>query len=125
LASANIAVSDLAKIVAGEKGAQQLTQKTTDCRSCGACCSFSRDWPRFTLETDADIALIPEEFVDATSSGMRCDGNRCSALLGEVGVSTACSVYSRRPDVCRACEPGDDACQIARLHFHMDATPVC
>jgi Fe-S-cluster containining protein len=48
---------------------------------------------------------------------MRCDGDRCSALLGEVGVATSCRIYSVRPDVCRACEPGDDACRIARNSF--------
>jgi uncharacterized protein len=91
-----------------------------DCRTCGACCAFSRDWPRFTLETDADIARIPEALVCETASGMRCIGDRCSALIGEVGVATACSIYSVRPDVCRACEPGDDACRIARRHFFLD-----
>jgi Fe-S-cluster containining protein len=91
-----------------------------DCRTCGACCAFSRDWPRFTLETDADIERIPAAFVDATSSGMRCNGDRCSALIGDVGISTTCAVYGQRPEVCRACEPGDDACRIARRHFGID-----
>jgi Fe-S-cluster containining protein len=84
------------------------------CRTCGACCSFAPDWPRFTLEDDADLQRIPRRFVAADLSGMRCDGNRCSALRGEVGVATACSVYEVRPDVCRACEPGDEACTMAR-----------
>ena len=34
------------------------------CRSCGACCAFSREWPRFTLEDDAELARIPSRFVD-------------------------------------------------------------
>jgi uncharacterized protein len=50
---------------------------------------------------------------------MRCVADRCSALIGEVGQSTSCGVYDHRPDVCRACEPGDDACSIAREHFEM------
>ena len=45
---------------------------------------------------------------------MRCAGDRCAALMGRVGIATSCAVYDVRPDVCRACEPGDDACQIAR-----------
>lgn len=92
-----------------------------DCRTCGACCAFSRDWPRFTLETDADIERIPAAFVNEASSGMRCNGDRCSALIGDVGISTTCAVYGQRPEVCRACEPGDDACRIARRHFGIDA----
>jgi Fe-S-cluster containining protein len=87
-----------------------------DCLSCGACCSYSRSWPRFTLEDDADLALIPPFYVDESGGGMRCIGDRCSALVGEVGVETSCEIYALRPDVCRACQPGDDACLMARKH---------
>ena len=87
------------------------------CRSCGACCAFSRSWPRFTLESDTDLVRIPSQYVDRQFAGMRCEGDRCSALAGEVGVSTECRVYALRPDVCRACEPGDDACRLARDRF--------
>jgi len=87
------------------------------CRTCGACCSFSREWPRFTLEDDADLDRIPRELVDQHLGRMKCDGDRCAALVGQVGVSTACAIYSIRPDVCRACEPGDDACLMARQRF--------
>jgi len=50
---------------------------------------------------------------------MRCDGDRCTALVGEVGVSTSCAVYAVRPDVCRACLPGDDDCETARCSFNL------
>jgi Fe-S-cluster containining protein len=93
----------------------------SDCQACGACCSFSAHWPRFSLETDAEIDAIPERFVADDESGMRCDGSRCSALLGEVGKATACSVYQIRPQVCRACIPGGDDCRIARQRFGMSA----
>jgi uncharacterized protein len=94
------------------------------CRSCGACCSFSKDWPRFSTEDDADLDLIPAEFVDRRLGGLNCDGDRCSALAGEVGVSTSCLIYGVRPDVCRACAPGDDACRLARRHFGLALAPV-
>ena len=87
------------------------------CTSCGACCAYSAEWPRFSLEDDAAIALIPAEFVDDDNGRMRCDGNRCSALVGVVGTGTRCGVYAVRPDVCRDCMPGDEACRIAREHF--------
>lgn len=90
-----------------------------DCRACGACCAYSHEWPRFSLEEEEALALIPEEFVSITGSGMRCIGERCTALLGEVGRSTSCGIYAVRPDVCRACQPGDDACLIAREHFQL------
>jgi uncharacterized protein len=87
------------------------------CRSCGACCAFSKEWPRFSTEDDADLDRIPAEFIDPQLGGIRCDGNRCSALVGKVGVATTCRIYRIRPDVCRACEPGDDACRLARDRF--------
>ena len=85
-----------------------------DCQSCGACCSYSCDWPRFSTEDDAQLDLIPEQFVSADLSGMRCDGVRCSALTGEIGKFTACGIYAVRPEVCRTCLPGDPECLMAR-----------
>jgi Fe-S-cluster containining protein len=84
------------------------------CQECGACCAYSAEWPRFSTEDDAELALIPEAHVAANQSGMRCDGNRCSALAGEIGKHTACTIYAVRPEVCRVCLPGDPECLIAR-----------
>jgi Fe-S-cluster containining protein len=89
------------------------------CRSCGACCAFSAEWPRFSLESEADLARIPPVFVDDARGRMRCRGDRCTALVGVVGVATACAVYAARPDVCRACLPGDEACRQARRRFNL------
>jgi Fe-S-cluster containining protein len=89
------------------------------CRACGACCAYSAQWPRFSLESDAVLARIPREYVDADDARMRCDGNRCAALVGEVGVMTACAVYDVRPEVCRACVPHDAACLTARRSFDL------
>ena len=97
--------------------AMSANSESQTCQACGACCSYSRDWPRFTTEDDADLDLIPPSLVDAGLAGMRCNGDRCAALVGDVGLATSCSIYNVRPDVCRACEPGDDACQIARKRF--------
>ena len=87
------------------------------CRTCGACCAYSADWPRFSLESDDALARIPDALVSPSRGGMRCDGDRCAALDGVVGVATRCTIYEDRPDVCRACEPGDDACTIARSRY--------
>src|SRR5262245_27188182 len=74
----------------------------SECRACGACCSFSPEWPRFSLESDADLDRIPRVYVDREHGRMRCSGNRCAALVGQVGIATACAIYAVRPDVCRA-----------------------
>ena len=84
------------------------------CLACGACCAYSAEWPRFTLESDEAIARIPPALVNEAQSGMRCEGDRCAALDGQIGLATRCTIYALRPDVCRACEPGDDACSMAR-----------
>jgi Fe-S-cluster containining protein len=89
------------------------------CQACGACCSFSADWPRFSLEDDAALDRIPREFVDDSLGRMRCEGDRCAALVGEVGIATSCAIYAMRPDVCKACVPGDDACEMARRRFKL------
>lgn len=102
---------------AGPTAAAKEADRLALCRSCGACCAYSRDWPRFTLETEDEIGRIPAHYMDERQAGMRCIGNRCAALGGEVGVSTACAIYEQRPHVCRACEPEDEACSMARAHF--------
>lgn len=92
-----------------------------DCQTCGACCSYSSEWPRFTVETDQALELIPTELTSANGAGMRCEGSRCSALSGCVGVSASCMIYEVRPDVCRACNPGDDECKTARAAFGLNS----
>jgi uncharacterized protein len=84
------------------------------CQACGACCSYSQNWPRFTTEDDAALDLIPENLVNERQSGMRCDGDRCSALSGRIGIATSCTIYAVRPEVCRTCIPGDVECGMAR-----------
>ncbi len=94
------------------------------CLTCGACCDYSDLWPRFSLETDAELAKIPEQFIDVRGSGMRCTGHRCMALTGKIGEAVACSIYAVRPLVCRACEVGDDACTMARIRHGLEPFAV-
>jgi hypothetical protein len=91
--------------------------EVSPCQSCGACCAYSREWPRFTTEDDAALDRIPIAFVDDSLGRMRCVGDRCAALAGEVGVATACTIYAVRPEVCRTCQPGDEECLMARARF--------
>ena len=93
----------------------ELSADGGPCQGCGACCAHNHEWPRFSLESDAEIALIPEALVSADGSGMRCEGERCAALAGTIGIATACTIYAVRPIVCRDCVPGDEACTMARV----------
>jgi Fe-S-cluster containining protein len=91
------------------------------CQACGACCAYSRNWPRFSTEDDAALDRIPRQFVNETQSGMRCDGERCSALTGQIGIATSCGIYPVRPEVCRTCMPGDPECDAARRRYRLPA----
>lgn len=91
------------------------------CQACGACCSYSPDWPRFTTEDEGELARIPRMLVNERGSGMRCDGNRCAALRGDIGISTSCAIYAARPEVCRTCMPGDAECTMAREKYGLAA----
>jgi uncharacterized protein len=96
-----------------------------DCQSCGACCDCDASWPRFTLEEDAEISLIPPALICSSGSGMACEGTRCLALAGKVGLWTACAIHPARPHVCRDCMPGDPECLIARARHGLPAlTPA-
>lgn len=89
------------------------------CQTCGACCAYSSNWPRFSTEEDEELDLIPARYVNDRQSGMRCDGDRCSALQGVIGQSTGCVIYHMRPEVCRSCLPGDPECAMARRRFKL------
>lgn len=90
-----------------------------DCRTCGACCAYSAEWPRFSLEDEDALARIPSAHADHDNGRMLCAGNRCTALKGTVGISATCVIYDARPIVCRDCLPGDEACLIARKHYEL------
>jgi Fe-S-cluster containining protein len=94
------------------------------CQSCGACCAYSADWPRFWTDSDEAIARIPADFVADDQNGMACDGDRCRALRGRVGGATRCAIYELRPEVCRACEPVDHACSMARERYGLAPLPT-
>jgi Fe-S-cluster containining protein len=76
-----------------------------DCRTCGACCSFSETWPE--LGVDPDGENIPLEMIDCEIGRMRCVGDRCCALEGTIGVAVRCRIYENRPAVCREFGPAD------------------
>lgn len=103
---------------------QRPSRSESPCQSCGACCAYSRDWPRFSIEDDAALDLIPEKFVNEKQSGMRCDGDRCSALTGRIGAETSCMIYAVRPEVCRTCMPGDVECGVARRRHGLPPLPA-
>lgn len=91
-----------------------------DCMRCGACCfSESARHARVTGDDHARLGDDAESLVtwigntafmrlDEASHGLR----RCAALVIDPIVGTfACSIYARRPQVCRDLERGAGACR--------------
>jgi uncharacterized protein len=108
----------------GLNGSMETDDPASDsatCQTCGACCSYSSEWPRFTTEDDAALDLIPQAFVNDNLSGMRCNGDRCAALSGRIGIAASCAIYTLRPEVCRSCMPGDAECEMARKRHGLPA----
>lgn len=89
-----------------------------DCTQCGACCAFSYNWVEF--DPDEDLDGIPESMCDCETGRMRCEGDRCVALVGEIGKSASCAVYASRPQVCREFQPGTAQCHTVRAHFGLE-----
>ena len=83
--------------------------------TCGACCAYSESWPAFIGAGDGEG--IAEELIDFDGERMQCYGNRCVALVGEIGSRAHCSVYVNRPLVCREFESGSDDCIMVRRSF--------
>jgi len=88
-----------------------------DCLACGACCAYSDSWPAFI--GDGDCKGIPGEFIDFEHGRMLCHGQRCSALVGELGIQAQCSVYANRPLVCREFLTGSEDCIMVRRSFSL------
>ena len=100
-----------------------------DCTRCGACCVSDYDAPDYAFLREEDLArLDPDEvetyvFTEQTFGSPQCSmqtvydsrGNcRCKALGGTVGEEVSCTIYDRRPNVCRKFQAGSSACDYAR-----------
>lgn len=83
---------------------RQLTDDTVSCSSCAACCCRLE----VMLLTDTGV---PERFIDEDDWGgqvmRRLDDGWCAALDRN---SMRCTIYSRRPLICREFELGSDDC---------------
>jgi uncharacterized protein len=96
------------------------------CQRCGACCAaFRVDFHPAELAGGAFAweGGVPRALTLAlTPSLCRLRGTdeaapRCVALVGEIGIDVACSIYGQRPSPCREFDREHDACRRARrLH---------
>lgn len=81
------------------------------CTHCGACCTVFRISFYWAEADDAVAGGVPvhlTERVNPVRIAMRRTGaplKRCAALQGVPGQNVHCSIYEKRPSVCRNFEP--------------------
>ncbi len=103
------------------------------CLKCGACCAAFKVCIQESEIDNIDGGYIPEGMtikVSALSMVMKGTDRkspRCVALSGGIGVNAKCSIYEKRPNVCRnfimSCENGmpNDMCDRARARYGLIA----
>lgn len=94
------------------------------CLDCGACCASYRVsfyWAEAVATGLGDAYYEKLNPVLACMRGTNQGDPRCSALRGTVGNAVACSVYDRRPSVCRHVLSGDAKCLAAREKYGLPA----
>ncbi|GAB4237559.1 MAG: YkgJ family cysteine cluster protein [Acidobacteriota bacterium] len=96
------------------------------CLECGACCAYYRvafHWSEADDATPGGVPVQLTEDLDAHRRAMRGTASRpsrCVALEGVVGRAVRCTIYDRRPSVCREFTPawedpaGGELCRKAR-----------
>lgn len=78
-------------------------------------------WAEAEARSLPDPMLVPVGRLRLAMAGTERPTPRCDALLGDVGVGVACSLYERRPSPCRdftaswARGVAEDGCDRARL----------
>lgn len=103
-------------------------EKGNPCLECGACCIVFRASFYWVEADDVTKAGVPVDLTEKVSPFRRAmrrnDYDQCIALRGEPGHKVRCTIYNRRPSVCRDFEPSwkihNSACDWARAIFNLD-----
>ena len=96
-----------------------MADEVPDCKVCAACCFSARE--RYVVVTGADHARlrVAEQQALTEFHGTRCfmkmEDGHCIALV-QHGAEWLCSIYERRPQLCRDYERGGAACSVDRVH---------
>jgi Fe-S-cluster containining protein len=85
--------------------------------SCGACC-FS-ELSNYVRVTGDDYARLGEDaetlaFFDGTRAYMKMESGHCAALCVGGGDELCCSIYEKRPQICRDLARGSGECLAER-----------
>jgi len=82
-------------------------RESNPCLECGACCAYYRASFYWAEADDATGGGVPVDLTEHLTGslrvmrGTRTCPPRCVALVGTIGRGVSCSIYDRRPGVCR------------------------
>jgi Fe-S-cluster containining protein len=95
----------------------------TDCVRCGSCCYGDEMWIHVMANDDAilgeenvqRLTVLTEHGRGYRARSMKMKDGRCVAFRDDLGDGRpGCSIYARRPDICRTFQAGSDDCGAAR-----------
>lgn len=107
-----------------------MSDETSPCLSCGACCATYRVSFYWAEADDAPGGQVPHGLTEQLTPNMRCmkgtsqSSPRCVALDGEIGQRVGCRIYPLRSSTCHALVAGDDQCQRARQRHGLPPLPA-
>jgi uncharacterized protein len=99
-----------------------IVNTPADCRACGVCCFSTSD--TYVRVTGADWTRLGDEaervaYFANNRAFMRMTGGHCAALAVRTGTEGArdffCSIYERRPQICRDLARGSPECAGERM----------
>jgi hypothetical protein len=104
-------VEDLTALLAGKPPPHGMTIQLPDCTACGRCCS-APSWVNSYLVKVGPDDDVPPQLMSGPAMLMRdvqgvC---RCTALAGTLDEQVTCTIYERRPSVCRGYLRGGTDC---------------
>jgi hypothetical protein len=102
-------VEDLTAILDGKPPPHGTTIELPDCTACGRCCTAQRGAASYLVRVGPDDDVPSQMTVNGLSMLMR-GGCRCAALAGTIDKQVTCTIYERRPSVCRGYERGGPEC---------------
>ncbi|HEY9159520.1 MAG TPA: YkgJ family cysteine cluster protein [Desulfomonilia bacterium] len=86
---------------------KEKREEYNPCLACGACCAYFRVSFYWGECDDAKEGGVPAGLTEklndfrAVMKGTNRPEPRCIALEGEIGKAVRCTIYERRPQVCR------------------------
>jgi Fe-S-cluster containining protein len=121
-----LSLRKLSKYIA-ERLATPETVPVPECVTCGACCAFALIVP-ISVEESERLDQYLEITLDGAEPPIAIDrmlprndeNGHCINLAGNIGENIGCTIYEKRPHVCRDFDPGSDRCHEYRRMYRVE-----